>query len=171
MYSPEYKALQEQFHRECPDYGVSGHRYADQILGLANSLKTKDILDWGSGKGTLQKALPFPIQQYDPFIPEHSARPVPADIVVSSDVLEHIEPEHLDAVLQDLYALTKKVLFLQVATRSAKKILPDGRNAHLIQQPANRWLLKLLPAFNIRQFQDMNGGFIAICTPIRGEEA
>lgn len=167
MYSPEYKALQEQFHKDRPDYGVSGRRYADQILGIAQQMKTRDILDYGAGKATLQKSIPYPIQNYDPFIDEYSKRPVPADLVVCTDVMEHIESEHLHAVLLDIQSLAKQAVFFQIATGPAKKFLPDGRNAHLIQENGNWWLLRLLSHFDIRQFQDLGGGIIAICTPIQ----
>lgn len=163
MYSPEYKVLQEQFHRECDAYGISGHKYADQIIGLSRNLQTRDILDYGCGKCTLQKSMPFPIQNYDPFIPEHSTHPIPADVVVCTDVMEHIEPDFVEAVLKDICALTKKAVFFQIATRPAVKILPDGRNAHLTQRSCNWWLDKLLPLFDIKAFQEMPGGLICIC--------
>jgi hypothetical protein len=64
-------------------------------------------------------------------------------MVVCTDVLEHIEPEHLDAVLRHVCSLAKKAVFLQIATRPAKKCLPDGRNAHLTVQSAEWWLAKI----------------------------
>lgn len=167
MYSSEYKALQEQFHRDRPDYGVSGSRYADQILQMAKRLGTRDILDFGAGKMTLQKALPFPIQNYDPFIPELSARPQPADFVVNTDVMEHIEPMYVDEVLADIASLMKVAGFFQIATGPAKKVLPDGRNAHLIQEPMNWWLQRLMTYFEIKSAMVMDGGFVAVVAPLQ----
>lgn len=165
-YSSEYKALQEQFHKDRPDYGVSGMRYADQILQLAKSMNTRDILDWGCGKATLQKNIPFPIQNYDPFVEEYQQKPYPAELVVCTDVMEHIEPDYVASVLTEINGLTNKLAFFQIATGPASKVLPDGRNAHLIQQSGNFWLTKLIEAhFSIRQFQDMGKGLIVICTP------
>jgi hypothetical protein len=164
--SPEYAEIQRQFHLARPDYGVSGQRYSDNVLGLAQRLNTRDILDYGCGKATLQKSIPFPIQNYDPFVEEYSKRPVPADLVVCTDVMEHIEPEHVEGVLRDIRDLTKKGVFFQIATRPASKVLPDGRNAHLIQEQGNWWLERLMQFFDIRQFQDMGGGIIVVCTPI-----
>lgn len=162
--SPEYAAMQRQFHINRPDYGVSGQRYADHILDLAQRMKTRSILDYGCGKATLQKSLPFPIQNYDPFVEEYSQRPQPADLVVCTDVMEHIEPEFVGFVLQDIRDLALQAVFFQIATRPASKVLPDGRNAHLIQEGGNWWLDRLLGHFTIRQFQDLGGGLIAICT-------
>lgn len=165
-FTPEYAALQRDFHVARPDYGISGGRYSDQVLQMAQRMGTREILDYGCGKCTLQKSLPFPIQNYDPFIPDHADRPEPADLVVCTDVMEHVEPQYVDHVLADIYTLTKKMVFFQIATRPASKTLPDGRNAHLIQENGNWWLRHLVLHFDVRQFQDMGGGIVAICTPI-----
>lgn len=164
--SPEYAELQRQFHIARPDYGVSGQRYADNVQVLAQRLNTRDILDYGCGKATLQKSLPFPIQNYDPFVPEYSKAPVAADLVVCTDVMEHIEPAFVQTVLRDIRQLTKQGAFFQIATRPASKVLPDGRNAHLIVEGSNWWLERLMPFFDIRQMQDLGGGIVIICTPI-----
>lgn len=163
-YTEEYKRIQEQFHIQRPDYGTSSSRWCDHIAGIAKQLNTRDILDFGCGKAHLQKGLPYPIQNYDPFIPEHSKYPNPAAIVVCTDLLEHVEPTCLDAVLDELRALTIDMLFLNVATRPASKFLPDGRNAHLIQEKPNWWLEKLLPRFELTSFQVGRGEFTAIMT-------
>jgi len=163
-FTPEYAALQTQLHQR-GDYGISGSRYAGYVTDLAKKLETRDILDYGAGKGTLQKSLPFPIQNYDPFIPEFSARPTPTALVVCTDVMEHIEPDCLHEVLADLQSLTKVCLFLQIATRPAVKFLADGRNAHLIQQPINWWVPKLMEYFDLQNLSGQKGEFISIWTP------
>lgn len=168
-YTPAYKTLQEAFHNSRPDYGTSGRKYADLVMNIANKINTKDILDWGCGKATLQKSLPFPIQNYDPFIPEYSNPPRMADFVVCTDVMEHIEPEHIDAVIQELIHLTGKILFLQIACRPAAKILPDGRNAHLTQQPCAWWLPKFLPYLELHSLNNTGADFIAVWGPLPKE--
>src|SRR5438445_303211 len=105
-----YADLQRQLHAQ-GNYGTSGAKHADRILGLAQKLGTKDILDYGCGQQTLQKNIPFPIQNYDPCIAGLDSPPSSADLVVCSDVLEHIEPQCIDDVIQDLGRLTKKVIF------------------------------------------------------------
>lgn len=165
LITSDYRALQEQFHLDRPDYGTSAARHADFVAHLSDKLETRDILDYGCGKATLQKSIAYPIQNYDPCMPEYSRRPIPAQIVVCTDVLEHIEPACLDAVLDDLASLTGRVLFLNVATRPAAKFLPDGRNAHLIQEDSNWWLVKLLPRMKLTSFQDTKGEFNALLVP------
>lgn len=162
LITPAYQSLQHQFHKERADYGCNAHRWADHIAELAQKLGTRDVLDYGAGKGTLAKNLPFPIQQYDPAIQEFASAPQPANLVACLDVLEHIEPECLEAVLNDLQRLAKQALFVEIATRPAKKDLPDGRNAHLIQMHGNWWLAQLLPRFVVQSVQSNGGSLIAL---------
>lgn len=172
LITPEYQALQEQFHVQRPDYGCSSSRHVDTILAISRKLGgTRDILDYGAGKCHLQKGLPFPIRNYDPCISELAKRPAPADIVVCTDVLEHVEPPCLFEVLDDLTGLAKQVLFLTVATRPASKFLPDGRNAHLIQEPARWWLSLLLERMEMVSYQLGQGEFTAVFVPYQKEPA
>jgi len=170
LITSEYAALQTAFHEQRPDYGVSGSKYVEPVLNFAEKLKTRDILDYGCGKATLQKGLPFPIQNYDPCRLEYTRRPTPANLVVCTDVLEHIEIDCLKDVLDDITSLTLQVLFVNVACRPAKKFLPDGRNAHLIQETPNWWLTWLLPRFSLHSFQAGNGDFTAILLPHKSSE-
>lgn len=162
LISNEYRALQQQFHTECPNYGISSRKYVEQVMGVATQIGTRDILDYGCGKCMLQKGIPYPIQNYDPCIPEYNVAPVPADFVVCTDVLEHIEPACVTDVLDDLQRLTKKIILLDISCREAKKILPDGRNAHINVKPANVWLELLLPRFDLHSYQQGVGMFHAI---------
>jgi len=120
-------------------------------MQIAQLLNTRDILDYGCGQRTLEQALGFPIRNYDPAIPGLDTPPEPADLVVCTDVLEHIEPECLDDVLDDLRRVTRKVGFFVIANRPAKKILPDGRNAHLIQEGIDWWRPRIAARFALHQ--------------------
>jgi hypothetical protein len=84
-------------------------------------------------------------------------------MVACIDVLEHIEPHLLDNVLDDLRRVTRDLLFVTVDCGPAVKVLPDGRNAHLIQQPPSWWLPKLMSRFDLRMYQYTGNGFMAGC--------
>lgn len=100
-------------------------------------------------KGLAQAGLTeFDYYPYDPAFPEYGD-PRPAELVCCIDVLEHIEPEYLDAVMEGLHKITYKLGFFSIATAPAKKILSDGRNAHLIQKPAAWWLPVLSKRFEV----------------------
>lgn len=152
LITDEYRKLNEKLHETNKGYGTSGHKWAQQIAGLAKMVGTTDILDYGCGKSTLAQNLPFSINQYDPAIAKYSMAPEPADIVVCTDVLEHIEPECIVEVLRDICRLSKQMTFLCIANRPAKKTLEDGRNAHLIQENDIWWLGHILPLFHLLQF-------------------
>jgi hypothetical protein len=141
LISEAYREQNKQLHKG-GIFGTSGHKMAPLVGGMAIVHKTRNILDYGCGQRLLENALGFPIKNYDPCIEGLDAPPEPANIVVCGDVLEHIEPECLDAVLDDLHRVTHVVGMFHVDTRPAMKTLPDGRNAHLIQQPAEWWFPK-----------------------------
>jgi hypothetical protein len=165
LISEEYRSLNENLHQTREDYGIGGHKWADLVTGLAEAIETKDVLDYGCGKSTLAMNIPYAIKQYDPAIPKYSTLPSPADIVVCTDVLEHIEPEMIGEVLNHLQTLVKRVGFFVIATRPAKKKLADGRNAHLIIEPVRWWLNALWDKFEIQQFQLFDGEFLAVVSP------
>jgi hypothetical protein len=82
--------------------------------------------------------------------------------VVCTDVLEHVEPEYLDSVLDELQRVTRNVGFFVVHTGAAMNHLPDGRNAHLIQQPPEWWLPKIIQRWKLITFQRWPNGFFVV---------
>jgi hypothetical protein len=105
---------------------------------------------------------------YDPAIPEWAAPAKPCGLVACIDVLEHIEPLLLDNVLDDLQRVTLGVGVFTVHTSAAVKVLPDGRNAHLIQEGASWWLPKFIQRFELARFEKMEQGFWIIVERNRG---
>lgn len=164
LISESYKELNKQLHDSRPDYGTSGHRYVGVVKQLIERHSTTDVLDYGAGKRTLEQALGFPITNYDPCVPGLESIPGPHDLVVCTDVLEHIEPDCLLDVLRDIRRCAKKCALLLVSTVPAQKTLADGRNAHLIQQPYEWWEEALKEAkFRIMQRHDRKGEFVVVC--------
>lgn len=165
MISEEYRALNRELHSR-GHYGRGGYRWASKAIELLEEHDCKTVLDYGCGQSSLAKALPFPIAEYDPAIAGKEADPEPADLVICTDVFEHIEREHLDAVLKHLHSKTRRVAFLAIATRPAVKHLADGRNAHLIVEPADWWRDRLEPLFEIREWQVRPGEVAIVAVPI-----
>ena len=165
LITEEYRELNRKLHAGNKEYGVTSKHYANDILAMCNSINDEDVLDYGCGKAELARLLPFKIQSYDPCIEKYSNRPKPANVVACIDVLEHIEPECLDDVLEDISSFTKKAIFLTVATTEALKKLPDGRNAHLIVQDYTKWLPKLWEYFKLVNYSQRDYGFIFIGEP------
>lgn len=149
LITPEYLALNKRLHRDNLAYGVGGSKYVDIVKTLTATIKAQSILDYGAGKGFLAEGLPFPIWEYDPAIPGKDASPRPAELVICTDVLEHIEPDRLPFVLADLKRCVRKVGYFVIHTGPAQKTLADGRNAHLIQQDAAWWGKQLAQYFAV----------------------
>lgn len=152
--SADYLAEQVRLHAAPKGYGGRGDKWASAVIGLAARFHARSMLDYGAGQGALGRAIRsagLAIAEYDPAVPGLEALPGPADLVVCTDVLEHVEPDRLSAVLDHLRALTQVVLFAVVATRPATKWLSDGRNAHLILHDAGWWMRALTaPAVGFR---------------------
>lgn len=166
LISAEYRELNHRLHLEEPSYGVHGVNFASQVKMLMRLVGSGDVLDYGCGKCTLQLALGAPIQNYDPAIPEHAALPRDADIVVCTNTLEHVEPASLAAVLDHIKMLTRRVLYLQVATVAAQKTLADGRNTHQIVNDSQWWIGILSDWFDfLWPPMVMQNQFIACCLP------
>jgi hypothetical protein len=164
LISDGYRAQQRALH-ENPDYGVASLHYAPLVAQTMESIGADELLDYGAGKGRLGAALaerlkrPLTIHHYDPAIPEWAAPPAPCRFVACIDVLEHIEPERIGNVLDDLQRVTAGFGVFTVHTGAAVKMLADGRNAHLIQQPVDWWLPLLKARFDVMAVNPMAQGF------------
>ena len=161
LITEEYRKQQEELHSK-GNYGVTASKYGAIVSGLVDKLQIDHLLDYGCGsnlslRDTLKPKRKFTYQAYDPGVPDYAGDPVPAELVVCVDVLEHIEPDLLDDVLDHLCDLTDVVLFCTINTGPAGKVLSDGRNAHLIQQPMEWWLPRLWERFAIQTFQITGG--------------
>ena len=148
LISSSYLSLNKTLHDQ-GSYGRKGDKWTSRVLELIDQFKPETILDYGCGQGALGRSLNQQIAEYDPAIAGKNMLPDPADLVICTDVMEHIEPELLDNVLDHLRSVTRQVLFAVICTRPAKKFLADGRNAHLIVEPWEFWESKLACRFTI----------------------
>jgi hypothetical protein len=148
LISPDYLELQKKLHAD-GRYGISSGRWVDLVRRLKAHEQCLSILDYGCGQGRLKAALDEGVREYDPAIMGKDDEPEPADLVVCTDVLEHIEPDCLDDVLMHLRKTVKKRMLFAVSLRPAEKTLADGRNAHLIVESAEWWLERLAPYFRV----------------------
>lgn len=141
--SNEYRELNAQMHRDMPHYGINGCNDGPYVLAIIKQYKVGTLLDFGCGKGTLKDWLSrrsaVQVQNYDPAVPEFSADPEPADMVVCTDVMEHVERPYTLDVLRAISKNTRKVAYIDVALQEAKKCLPDGRNAHINLRSPTEW--------------------------------
>jgi hypothetical protein len=170
--SEDYRRLQNALHASTPGYGVASIRYAPTVAKIVTGFDVHSLLDYGAGKGRLGMELvklikrPVRITPYDPAIPGWDAAPEPDELVCCIDVLEHIEPDRLDAVLDDLARLVRRLGFFTVHTGPAERILADGRNAHLIQEKPDWWLPRIMARFELSNFSKQPNGFTVLVLPL-----
>ena len=103
-------------------------------------------LDYGCGQGGTAAWLEsldheIRITKWDPGHAEYKNTQLepPYDWLYSVDVLEHIEPDELTATLEHLFSLAPQTA-LVIDLTAAKKVLQDGRNAHLSLLDAQEWI-------------------------------
>lgn len=157
----EYRDLNAQLHKDRPDYGARGAIWADRVVHVASRMECLTAIDYGCGKASLAAKLrrvsPMKVTNYDPAIAEYSALPEPADLVICTDVMEHIEPALLADVMEHIQSLANKGVFFNIACRPAKKTLADGRNAHLIVREPYFWLDMVREYFDVELFETAPG--------------
>ena len=167
LISSEYRELNRQLHKR-PDYGAGAPQNAPIVAKVCRDNGLRTVLDYGCGKGRLAIQLegePFTVYEYDPAIPGKDEDPPSADLVVCLDVLEHVEPEKLKAVIQHVQAKTGKAFLANINLRKALKSLPDGRNAHLIVEPADWWMRQLAQRFRVIWKHADDRSLTALFTP------
>lgn len=169
MITEEYRAQITEYHRQNKIWGNGPRMYIPIIGKFIWDNKITDILDYGCGKGVNLSFIfgaRMHWEKYDPGVPEWSADPKVCDHMVCMDVLEHIEPEMLESVFLHMRSKFRKKALLSVSCGPAKDILPDGRNAHLIQEKDTWWLAQLHKYFFVEEVHyEGADNFICIISP------
>lgn len=172
--SPRYLALLDmyaQMHTE----GIAREGKSVKAVFLGHSLKphiatikklldkhqARTVLDFGSGKGELYEPSPVntdarmlpawgeavQVTCYDPgYEPYATYGDKAYDVVISTDVVEHIPEDDIGWVLDDMFSLATKAVFVVAACYAAKKIMPDGANAHCTLKPPRWWVKQIQTA-------------------------
>ena len=173
LISEKYRSLQKSLHQTHDSYGSIHKTHAPAIIAqLMNQHRIEELLDYGAGKLRLMKALhdgrmvdhPFKYRPYEPADARYSDSPEPAQLVVCHDVLEHIEPDCLDDVLDDIRRCTEWLFYFSIHCGPAGKVLADGRNAHLIQEPPEWWIPHLIRRWDVQLIQRDDRGFSGVLT-------
>lgn len=153
LITPDYLKLNQELHEQDPEWGITSPFVCSTVATLIGRYQCQTVLDYGCGKGKLLGA------RYDPAIPEYAAPPEPADLVVCSAVLEHVEFMSLYPVLNELERLTQKVAFITVSTVDSTKILSDGSNAHRVVKPIEWWIVGLSQRWKMKAAENFDNWF------------
>lgn len=151
--------------------GGSGDQWAGDVAQVALDYGCTSVLDYGCGHGRLKPALQaiapriHRVSEYDPAIPGKQSWPEFADLVVCTNVLEHVEPEKVDRTLNVLKVLARKAVFVAIATYPADTTLSDGRNAHLTVASGDWWHAKMRAAgFTVNDGPSSDRAWVAVLT-------
>ncbi|MFN3880266.1 MAG: methyltransferase domain-containing protein [Nitrincola lacisaponensis] len=139
----------KKIHSEKPDYGnlsVLDKNY-DYIKSILSFLKPKNFIDFGCGKGvladTLSKDFSIHSFKYDPAIPKFANTPTGEfDVLINTDVLEHIPETDLDSVINHMRSLSS-IAIIVVHLALSQEILPNGENAHCTIKSPSEWKVLL----------------------------
>ena len=139
------------------------------IKELITSTDSHTLLDYGSGKGLQYQNLLLEgknqsryrglqdywkvdaIYCYDPAYPPYQKFPEKQyDAVISTDVLEHCNQEDIKWIIDEIFSLAEKFVFINIACYQASKSLPNGNNVHCIIRPTGWWdelLQSVVPSY------------------------
>ena len=144
-----YKVLHQE---EGKFKGISLVPLVPTLMSLVKENDCKTLLDYGCGKAIpydkdrcKEVDLRHPIQKlcnlksfdlYDPAYEKYSTLPNKKyDIVVCTDVLEHIAEQDIDYVLTEILSHSKKIVFLNISCQPALKHFKEGKfkgkNVHI----------------------------------------
>jgi cyclopropane fatty-acyl-phospholipid synthase-like methyltransferase len=152
MISTDYKKLMQimaashRFKEKLPKYNL--------VQDFLKNESPKSLIDFGCAHGAMIDRIKndFPniltVDGYDPGVKKYESFPNRQyDCLISNDVIEHIEPEYLDSTLIAMNKLFTKSAWLIIACYPAKKILLDGRNAHISLHTPDWWIKKIKETF------------------------
>ena len=128
-----------------------------RIKALIDATRAKTVLDYGAGKGLQYRPQPVIVDErqvadgiaeywdveiecYDAgYVPYSKLPQTSFDGVVCTDVLEHCPEEDLSWILDEIFGLARRFVYLNVACFPARKSLPNGENAHATVRPPQWW--------------------------------
>jgi hypothetical protein len=145
LITDEYCALNTEMHRRQAHYGTSAAKHARLVCKVLRKAKARSMLDYGCGKATLRKVVADVVEYrgFDPAIAEYAHAPEPADVVACMDVMEHVEPQFVEAVLAAVIGLAGRAAMFVISCEVGGRILADGLPAHRSVHPPSWWLDRL----------------------------
>lgn len=161
-YINQYKIL----HKIKKNYGKTSLNLYDEIEKIINIITPTTILDYGCGKSKLvdyiKKNKNIKTYKYDPAIRKYSKllkRDV--DMIICTDVLQHVPLYDLDRVLNEITKKCKYCLFYIKCTNHST-ILPNGNFANCTIHNKNWWKNKLNNYFKEIYEENINNDITSV---------
>jgi len=114
----------------------------DRLMGENNC---HTILDYGCGKAECWPEY-WQVTGYDPAHEPYAHKPEgPYDMVICTDVMEHIPESATDHVLSEIFGYARHWVYLCICTRTSHRTLPAGGSVHVNVQSEEWWNQRLAP--------------------------
>ena len=143
----DYIKQYELLYKIKKNYGKTSIKLYDMLKKIINDLNISSVLDYGCGKSKLldliKKNSKIKIFKYDPAIKKYSTLTKnKTDLVICTDVLQHVPLYDLDRVLKEIKSKGIYILFYIKCTNHKTK-LPNGTYANCTVYDKKWWLEKL----------------------------
>ena len=143
----DYIKQYELLYKIKKNYGKTSIKLYDMLEKIINDLNISSVLDYGCGKSKLldliKKNKKIKIYRYDPAIKKYSKLTKnKTDLVICTDVLQHVPLYDLDRVLKEIKSKGIYILFYIKCTNHKTK-LPNGTYANCTVYDKKWWLEKL----------------------------
>ena len=160
----------KKLHKEKGKFqGISLIPLVPTLINITKENNCKTLLDYGCGKAVpymkkkcTELGIRKPIQElcnldsfdlYDPAYPKYNKLyNKKYDIVICTDVMEHIAEQDIDYVLKDILSHSKKTVFLNISCQPALKHFKEGKfkgqNVHVSVFDGHWWSDKVKNIWN-----------------------
>lgn len=143
----DYIKQYELLYKRKKNYGKTSIKLYDMLKKIINDLNISSVLDYGCGKSKLldliKKNSKIKIFKYDPAIKKYSKLTKnKTDLVICTDVLQHVPLYDLDRVLKEIKSKGIYILFYIKCTNHKTK-LPNKTYANCTVYDKKWWLEKL----------------------------
>lgn len=153
LITPEYQKALFDLHKI--QWGTTGGKYAgDSVVNILKGFREiETILDYGCGSASLKnfvikKGVKKKWSLYDPGVAKYTDEPKGKfDLVITTDVLEHVEEPMLNNTIRHLQSLTGKYLLSEIACYLSGCKFKDGpyvgQDLHINLKAPDAWRLRL----------------------------
>ncbi len=159
-----------------PFAGNSLEKHVGRIAELIRRHQAQTLLDYGAGKGATYRPLEgadaggamrahpdwqgVTVRCYDPGHPPFAKLDDTVhDGVISTDVVEHLAVFDVPWVLDEIFGHSRRFVYIVAACYPARKVLPNGRNAHTVQQLPSWWHSQM--ALTARRYPEVD--WVLVC--------
>jgi len=153
LITPEYQKTLLDLHKN--EWGTTGGQYVGESLVniLSEFTEIETILDYGCGSASLRdfvrdRGIEKDWTLYDPGVYKFNDEPKGKfDLVVTTDVLEHVEEPMLNNTVRNLQSLAGKYLLSEIACYLSgvkfKEGPYNGQDLHINLKAPDAWRLRL----------------------------